>query len=79
MSPAIIANAYKKALLEADILLPDGIALQIFYRMVYKRKKIKTIKPRLDNLNGTDFCLFFMDRLQSEKGSDNVEVYLYWT
>jgi len=51
LSPSIISPAYKKALLESDILLPDGIALQLFYRMAAKRKKISTKKERLDNLN----------------------------
>lgn len=79
LSPSIISPAYKKALLESDILLPDGIALQLFYRMAAKRKKISTKKERLDNLNWTDFWLFFIDRLQSEKWKDNVELYLYGT
>lgn len=77
LSPKFISSSYKKALLESDILLPDGIALQIFYRIAYKRKKIKTKRPRLENLNGTDFWLFFMDWLQSEKWKENVEIYLY--
>lgn len=74
-----ISPAYKKALLESDILLPDGIALQLFYRMAAESKKIKTKRKRLDNLNGTDFGLFFIDQLQSKKGKNNVELYLYWT
>ncbi len=79
LSSTIISSGYKKSLLESDILLPDGIALQLFYRMAAKRKKIHTKKQWLDNLNGTDYCLFFLDRLQSEKGKENVEIYLYWT
>ncbi len=79
LAPSIIAPAYKKALLESDILLPDGIALQLFYRLAAKNRKIKTKKEWLDNLNWTDFGLFFIDRLQSEKGKDNVEIYLYGT
>lgn len=79
LSSSVIAPAYKKALLESDILLPDGIALQLFYRMAAKLKKIHTKTNRLDNLNGTDFWLFFIDWLQSEKGKENIEIYLYWT
>ncbi len=76
---SVIGPAYKRSLLESDILLPDGIALQLFYRLAAKRKKIKTKKERLDNLNWTDFGLFFIDRLQSEKWKENVEIYLYGT
>ncbi len=79
LSSSIIAPAYKKALLESDILLPDGIALQLFYWIAWKLKKLNTHKKRLENLNGTDFWLFFIDWLQSEKGKDNVELYLYGT
>lgn len=79
ISKATIACAYKKALMDWDVLLPDGIALQIFYRMAYKLKRITTPQPRLYNLNGTDFCPFFLDWLQSEKGAENVEIYLYGT
>lgn len=79
LSSSIIAPAYKKALLESDLLLPDGIALQLFYWIAWKLKKLTTKTPRLENLNGTDFWLFFLDWLQSEKGRDNVELYLYGT
>lgn len=47
--------------------------------MAYKLKRITTPQPRLYNLNGTDFCPFFLDWLQSEKGAENVEIYLYGT
>lgn len=48
---------YKHALWDADLILPDGIALQMFYRVgrwVW-----------LHNLNGTDFIPYFFDRLWS--------------
>jgi len=79
VSIPMISLAYKKALLDCDILLPDGIAMQLFYRIAAKYKRITTSKKRLDNLNWTDFWLFFIDWLQSEKGKDNVELYLYGT
>ena len=33
----------------------------------------------MDNLNGTDFALFFLDKLMDEFSKDDVELYLYWT
>ncbi|HCB51894.1 TPA: hypothetical protein DEP21_05020 [Patescibacteria group bacterium] len=57
LSKATISASYKQALLESDFLFTDGIALQLFYWIAYKLKKIKTPRPRLENLNGSDFCL----------------------
>ncbi len=79
MSPKTIGAAYKKALLESDFLLPDGIALQLFYRMASKLKKIKTNTPRLPNLNGTDFGLSFLEHIQERFGADELQIILYGT
>lgn len=49
---------YKAALLDADILLPDGIALQLFDRLSRKGKK-----SWLHNLNWTDFTPYFFPYL----------------
>ena len=47
-----VQSMYQQAILDADVVLPDGIALQIYY--FFAKKK------RLHNLNGTDFCLYFL-------------------
>jgi len=79
MSPKTIGAAYKKALLESDFLLPDGIALQLFYWIASKLKKIKTTMPRLPNLNGTDFGLAFLQHIQERFGKDELQIILYGT
>jgi len=48
-----IRSAYKQAIQHADIVLPDGIALQLFYFLGFRK--------RLKNLNGTDFCPAFLE------------------
>jgi UDP-N-acetyl-D-mannosaminuronic acid transferase (WecB/TagA/CpsF family) len=42
---------YKKILLKSDFLLPDGIALQIFYACAKLFKRIESPRLWLDNLN----------------------------
>lgn len=79
MSPKTIGAAYKKALLDSDFLLPDGIALQIYYRLAAKLKKISTKTPRLFNLNGTDFGLGILKYIQEKFGEDQIQLVLYGT
>jgi hypothetical protein len=47
----LISSLYRKAILESDFLLPDGIALQIFYTLAHKLGRIKTGISKLQNLN----------------------------
>jgi hypothetical protein len=61
-----ISSIYKKALLESDFLLPDGIALQIFYALAHKLGHIKSDISKLQNLNGTDFSLDFLMYLKKK-------------
>jgi UDP-N-acetyl-D-mannosaminuronic acid transferase (WecB/TagA/CpsF family) len=42
---------YKKLLLKADFLLPDGIALQVFYYLAATFRAINTDKKWLPNTN----------------------------
>jgi len=49
----VTRTAYRDAIQHADIVLPDGIALQIFYFLWFRK--------RLHNLNGTDFCPAFLE------------------
>ena len=79
MSPKMIGAAYKKAILESDFLLPDGIALQLFYWIAVKLKKYTAIKPWIPNLNGTDFWISFLQYVQEKFGNDQVQVILYGT
>lgn len=62
---------YQQAILDADIVLPDGIALQLFY--FFDRKKW------LDNLNGTDFCLYMLSYLTRTVSGKSLNLLLYGT
>jgi len=62
---------YQKAILNADVVLMDGIALQIFYFLA-KRKW-------LDNLNGTDFCPYFLDYVSKHYTDKKMNLILYGT
>lgn len=73
-----ISYNYKQALLDSDFLLPDGIALQIFYWLAAKLKRITSKVSSLANLNGTDFCLSFLDKLSQEKWKKSLQIILYW-
>lgn len=55
---------YHKALREWDLLLPDGIGLQLFALLYYRRYHKK--KVWLPNLNGTDFLPYCLERLDKE-------------
>ncbi len=66
-----ISSIYKHTLLSWDILLPDGIALQMFYFLAYH----KWIK----NLNWTDFCPYFLSYLRDKFWSDHINIILYWS
>lgn len=73
-----ISSNYKKALLASDFLLPDWIALQVFYWLAVKLNKISSKNACLNNLNWTDFCLSFFDKLAKEKWKESIQVLLYW-
>ena len=73
-----ISYNYKQSLLESDFLLPDWIALQLFYWLAVKLKRINSDISWLSNLNGTDFCLSFLDKLANEKWKSSIQILLYW-
>lgn len=79
MSPKTISSAYKKALLESDFLLPDGIALQIYYYIAAKLNRIKTSRPWLENLNWTDFGIDILNYIKETFGEDQLQLVLYGT
>lgn len=66
-----IYNLYQQAILDADVVLMDGIALQIFHYLA-KRK-------RLDNLNGTDFCPYFLSYIKNNHSNKTIHIILYGT
>ena len=53
---------YKDAMLASDFILPDGIALELFYYVASWFSK-KLVKQKPKNLNGTDFIPYFLKRL----------------
>lgn len=68
---------YKKILLKSDFLLPDGIALQLFYWVAVIFSRIESQHYRLENLNGTDFVPFFLEDLKKKYGSQKLCLLLY--
>ena len=66
-----IHTVYQDAILDADLILPDGIALQIFYFLARKKW--------LTNLNGTDFAPYLMQELKKIYGRQRFRVVLYGT
>lgn len=70
---------YKKILLKADYLLPDGIALQIFYFFATLFKRISFNTRRIPNLNGTDFVPYFLSSAKKKYGAQKLCLVLYGT
>ena len=70
---------YKKLILKSDFLLPDGIALQIFYYCATLFWSIKSTKNRLPNLNWTDFTPYFLNNIKQKYGSQKINILLYWS
>lgn len=72
------STSYKKSLLAANFFLPDGIALQIFYRFAVMLGRIDSDRSWLHNCNGTDFTVPLLQSLQ--KKYPTLLVHLYgWT
>ncbi len=62
-----VYSLYQKAVLDADVVLPDGIALQLF--------NFLATKHWLKNLNGTDFCPHFLSYIKSHGLPLNIILY----
>lgn len=62
---------YQQAILDADVVLMDGIALQLFYYLAKKK--------RLNNLNGTDFCPYFISYVKHNHPNYDMNIILYGT
>ena len=69
---------YKKLILKWDFLLPDGIALQVFYYIASVFWAIKTDKKRLPNMNWTDFTPYFLNDIKQKYWSQKINILLYW-
>ena len=70
---------YKKILLKSDFLLPDGIALQIFYYVAHFMGKIQSPTSWLQNLNGTDFIPYLLQSIRKKYGSQKLNILIYGT
>lgn len=70
---------YKKILLKWDYLLPDWIALQVFYYLAATFGAVKTEKKWLPNMNWTDFTPFFLNSIKQKYWSQRINILLYWS
>lgn len=70
-----LQKEYKKAILKWDFLLPDGIALQTFYRLASRQFDLPV--QSLSNLNWTDFIPYFLNEIKKRYGSNRIHIYLY--
>lgn len=70
---------YKKILLKSDFLLPDGVALQIFYFFAKQFRRIQGKINWIPNLNGTDFVPAFLAEAKKKYGNQKLCILLYGT
>ena len=70
---------YRKLILKADFLLPDWIALQIFYYLAVLFRRVESDRKRLPNLNWTDFTPYFLNDLKQKFWNQRINILLYWS
>lgn len=63
---------YKKILLKSDFLLPDGIALQVFYLLARSLRRVVWSEYWLSNLNWTDFTPYFLEYIKTKFGNQKI-------
>ena len=68
---------YKKILLKSDYLLPDWIALQVYYYLAATFWAIKSDKKWIPNVNWTDFTPYFLNSLKQKYWSQRINILLY--
>lgn len=68
---------YKKAIMNADFLLPDWIALQVYYFFAVLFTRIKSATHMLANLNWTDFVPYFIKNITKKYGTQKLCILLY--
>ena len=74
-TPKLRQKNYLEALLNADFLLADGIALQLFWRWSRIGRRMKRTPP---NLNGTDFIPRFFQKLLPTTHTIHVSLLMFW-
>ncbi len=71
---------YMDALMASDILLPDGIALQLLWYRLSHLWKTSSKPSRIPNHNGTDFVPYFLQTLTHEYSVRyRIRIVLYWS
>lgn len=70
---------YRKILLKSDFLLPDGIALQIFYYVAHMMGRVQSPASWLQNLNGTDFVPYLLQSIKKKYGNQKLNLLIYGT
>ena len=70
---------YRKLILKSDFLLPDWVALQIFYYLAVFFRAIESERKWLPNLNWTDFTPFFLNNIKQKFWSQRINILLYWS
>ena len=70
---------YRKLILKSDFLLPDWVALQIFYYLAVFFRAIESERKWLPNLNWTDFTPFFLSNIKQKFWSQRINILLYWS
>lgn len=68
---------YKKLILKSDFLLPDWIALQIFYYCAVLLRAIDADKKWIPNVNWTDFTPYFLNDTRQKYWSQRINILLY--
>lgn len=68
---------YKKLILKSDFLLPDGIALQIFYYCAVLFGAIQSETKWIPNVNWTDFTPYFLNDTKQKYWSQRINILLY--
>lgn len=68
---------YKKLILKSDFLLPDWIALQVFYYLAALFRVIHTEKNRIPNVNWTDFTPYFLNDIKQKYWNQRINILLY--
>ncbi|GHW02512.1 hypothetical protein AGMMS50249_2980 [candidate division SR1 bacterium] len=76
-SMSLMEKKYRKTILRSAFLLPDGIALQIYYFCAVKLKKIDSPTAHLNNLNGTDFTPYFLVEIEKKIGKHKLGLICY--
>lgn len=70
---------YKKIILKSDFLLPDWIALQVFFYLAAILWRVESNIKWLPNINGTDFTPFFLNNIKQKYWSQRINILLYWS